>query len=160
MSNQFTETPEQKKAFDEALKELKTVPGPLMKALQKAQEIYGYLPQEIQIRIAETFDVPLSEIYGIATFYSQFNLYPRGEYKIGICLGTACYVKGSGDILKRFKTKLGIEPGQTTPDRKFTLEATRCIGCCGLAPVLTVNDEVYGKVTPDDVDKILAKYNG
>lgn len=160
MSNQFTETPEQKKAFDEALKELKTVPGPLMKALQKAQEIYGYLPQEIQIRIAETFDVPLSEIYGIATFYSQFNLYPRGEYKIGICLGTACYVKGSGDILERFKTKLGIEPGQTTPDRKFTLEATRCIGCCGLAPVLTVNDEVYGKVTPDDVDKILAKYNG
>ena len=160
MSNQFTETPEQKKAFDEALKALKTVPGPLMKALQKAQEIYGYLPQEIQIRIAETFDVPLSEIYGIATFYSQFNLYPRGEYKIGICLGTACYVKGSGDILERFKTKLGIEPGQTTPDRKFTLEATRCIGCCGLAPVLTVNDEVYGKVTPDDVDKILAKYNG
>ncbi len=160
MSNQFTETPEQKKAFDEALEELKTVPGPLMKALQKAQEIYGYLPQEIQIRIAETFDVPLSEIYGIATFYSQFNLYPRGEYKIGICLGTACYVKGSGDILERFKTKLGIEPGQTTPDRKFTLEATRCIGCCGLAPVLTVNDEVYGKVTPDDVDKILAKYNG
>lgn len=160
MSNQFTETPEQKKAFDEALKELKTVPGPLMKALQKAQEIYGYLPQEIQIRIAETFDVPLSEIYGIATFYSQFNLYPRGEYKIGICLGTACYVKGSGDILERFKSKLGIEPGQTTPDRKFTLEATRCIGCCGLAPVLTVNDEVYGKVTPDDVDKILAKYNG
>ena len=160
MSNQFTETPEQKKAFDEALEELKTVPGPLMKALQKAQEIYGYLPQEIQIRIAETFDVPLSEIYGIATFYSQFNLYPRGEYKIGICLGTACYVKGLGDILERFKTKLGIEPGQTTPDRKFTLEATRCIGCCGLAPVLTVNDEVYGKVTPDDVDKILAKYNG
>ena len=160
MSNQYTETPEQKKAFDEALEELKTVPGPLMKALQKAQEIYGYLPQEIQIRIAETFDVPLSEIYGIATFYSQFNLYPRGEYKIGICLGTACYVKGSGDILERFKTKLGIEPGQTTPDRKFTLEATRCIGCCGLAPVLTVNDEVYGKVTPDDVDKILAKYNG
>ena len=160
MSNQFTETSEQKKAFDEALEELKTVPGPLMKALQKAQEIYGYLPQEIQIRIAETFDVPLSEIYGIATFYSQFNLYPRGEYKIGICLGTACYVKGSGDILERFKTKLGIEPGQTTPDRKFTLEATRCIGCCGLAPVLTVNDEVYGKVTPDDVDKILAKYNG
>lgn len=160
MSNQFTETPEQKKAFDEALEELKTVPGPLMKALQKAQEIYGYLPQEIQIRIAETFDVPLSEIYGIATFYSQFNLYPRGEYKIGICLGTACYVKGSGDILERFKSKLGIEPGQTTPDRKFTLEATRCIGCCGLAPVLTVNDEVYGKVTPDDVDKILAKYNG
>lgn len=160
MSNQFTETPEQKKAFDAAIAELKKVPGPLMKALQTAQEIYGYLPEEIQIRIAEAFDVPLSEIYGIATFYSQFNLYPRGEYKIGICLGTACYVKGSGEILEKFKTKLGIEPGQTTPDRKFTLEATRCIGCCGLAPVLTVNEEVYGKVTADDVDKILAKYNG
>lgn len=160
MSNQFTETPEQKKAFDAAIAELKNVPGPLMKALQKAQEIYGYLPEEVQIRIAEAFDVPLSEIYGIATFYSQFNLYPRGEYKIGICLGTACYVKGSGEILEKFKSKLGIEPGQTTPDRKFTLEATRCIGCCGLAPVLTVNEEVYGKVTADDVDKILAKYNG
>lgn len=160
MSNNFVETPEQKKTFDAVLEELKDVPGPLMKALQKAQEIYGYLPEEVQIRIAETFGVPLSEIYGIATFYSQFNLYPRGEYKIGICLGTACYVKGSGEILAKFKTKLGIEPGQTTADRKFTLEATRCIGCCGLAPVLTVNDEVYGKVTPDDVDKILAKYNG
>lgn len=104
--------------------------------------------------------MPLEEIYGIATFYSQFNLNPRGQYKIGICLGTACYVKGSGDILEKFKTKLGILPGETTADRKFTLEATRCIGCCGLAPVLTVNDEVYGKVTPDDIDRILSKYNG
>lgn len=160
MSNQFVETPRQKAEFDAALEELKKVPGPLMKALQKAQDIYGYLPEEVQIRIAETFDVPLEEIYGIATFYSQFNLNPRGQYKIGICLGTACYVKGSGDILEKFKTKLGILPGETTADRKFTLEATRCIGCCGLAPVLTVNDEVYGKVTPDDIDRILSKYNG
>lgn len=160
MSSQFVETPRQKAEFDAAIAELKTVPGPLMKALQKAQEIYGYLPEEIQIRIAEAFDVPLEEIYGIATFYSQFNLNPSGQYKIGICLGTACYVKGSGDILERFKTRLGIVPGETSEDRKFTLEATRCIGCCGLAPVLTVNDEVYGKVTADDVDRIIAKYNG
>ena len=159
MSNQFVETPRQKAEFDAALEELKTVPGPLMKALQKAQDIYGYLPEEVQIRIAETFDVPLEETYGIATVYSQFNLNPKGKYTIGICLGTACYVKGSGDVLNKFKEKLGIEPGQTTPDRKFTLDATRCIGCCGLAPVLTVNEEVYGKVTVDDVDKILAKYN-
>ncbi|MCI8595846.1 MAG: NAD(P)H-dependent oxidoreductase subunit E [Clostridia bacterium] len=159
MSNNFVGTAEQDKAFDEVLKELENVPGPLMKALQKAQEIYGYLPIEVQTRIADKFDVPLEEIYGIATFYSQFNLNPKGKYTIGICLGTACYVKGSGDVLNKFKEKLGIDAGQTTPDRKFTLDATRCIGCCGLAPVLTVNEEVYGKVTVDDVDKILAKYN-
>ena len=159
MSNNFVGTAEQDKAFDEVLKELENVPGPLMKALQKAQEIYGYLPIEVQTRIADKFDVPLEEIYGIATFYSQFNLNPKGKYTIGICLGTACYVKGSGDVLNKFKEKLGIDAGQTTPDRKFMLDATRCIGCCGLAPVLTVNEEVYGKVTVDDVDKILAKYN-
>ncbi len=159
MSKNVVGTPEQDQAFDAVLRELENVPGPLMKGLQKAQEIYGYLPIEVQTRIADKFDVPLEEIYGIATFYSQFNLNPKGKYTIGICLGTACYVKGSGDVLNKFQEKLGIEPGQTTPDRKFTLDATRCIGCCGLAPVLTVNEEVYGKVTVDDVDKILAKYN-
>ena len=142
------------------IEEHRTQKGGLMPVLQEAQAIFGCVPVDVQEIIAEGMGKTLSEVYGVATFYSQFNLYPRGEYKIGICLGTACYVKGSGDILERFKSKLGIEPGQTTPDRKFTLEATRCIGCCGLAPVLTVNDEVYGKVTPDDVDKILAKYNG
>ena len=159
MSNNVVGTPEQDKAFEAVLRELESVPGPLMKALQKAQEIYGYLPIEVQSRIADKFDVPLEEIYGIATFYSQFNLNPKGKYTIGICLGTACYVKGSGDVLNKFKEKLGIEPGQTTPDRKFTLDATRCIGCCGLAPVLTVNEKVYGKVTVEDVEKILSKYN-
>lgn len=151
-------TASQDKAFEEALLALRDVPGPLMKALQQAQEIYGYLPIEVQSRIADCFGVPLEEVYGIATFYAQFNLNPKGKYTIGICLGTACYVKGSGDVLEKFKERLGIEPGQTTPDRKFTLDATRCIGCCGLAPVLTVDGEVYGKVTVDDVDKILAKY--
>ena len=159
MSNNFVGTPEQDKAFDEVLRELETVPGPLMKALQKAQEIYGYLPIEVQTRIADKFDVPLEEIYGIATFYSQFKLEKKGKYEIGVCLGTACYVKGSGDVLNKLKEKLGVEAGSTTADNKFSLAATRCIGCCGLAPVMTVNEDVYGKVTVDELDKILAKYN-
>ena len=159
MSKDFVSTPQQEEAFEKMLRELEHVPGPLMKALQKAQEIYGYLPIEVQTRIADKFGVPLEEIYGIATFYAQFNLNPKGENTVGVCLGTACYVKGSGDIINKFSERLHIEPGQTTEDRKFTLVATRCIGCCGLAPVLTVNDEVYGNLTVDDVDKILAKYS-
>ncbi len=159
MSQQFTETPQQAAALEKVLTELKSVKGPLMIALQKAQDIYGYLPFEVQNRIAEAFDVPLEEIYGISTFYSQFKLEKKGKYEIGVCLGTACYVKGSGDVLNKLKEKLGVEAGSTTADNKFSLVATRCIGCCGLAPVMTVNDEVYGKVTVDELDKILAKYN-
>ena len=159
MSNQFVETPRQKAEFDAALEELKTVPGPLMKALQKAQDIYGYLPLEVQLKIADFFGVPLATVYGIATFYSQFRLEQPGQIKIAVCLGTACYVKGSGGVIDKFGRILGVEPGHTTADGRFTLEATRCIGCCGLAPVLTVNGEVYGKVTEDSVDEILAKYN-
>ncbi len=158
MINSFQDTPAQAAEMNAALNELKTVPGPLMKALQKAQEIYGWLPAPVLVHIASFFDVPLEEIYGIATFYSQFNLNPSGKNKIGVCLGTACYVKGSGDILKALEEKLGVSAGTTTSDRQFTLEATRCIGCCGLAPVLTVNGEVYGKLTLDDVDKIVSKY--
>ena len=159
MSNEIIGTAEQAKLLDAALEELKSVPGPVMKAMQKAQEIYGYLPIEVQSKIASTFGVSLEEVYGIATFYAQFNLQPKGKYTIGVCLGTACYVKGSGDILEKFMEKLGINANETTPDLKFTLDATRCIGCCGLAPVLTVNEEVYGNLTVDDVDGILAKYN-
>ncbi len=159
MSKEIIGTPEQNAQFNQVLEELKNVPGPVMKAMQRAQDIYGYLPIEVQSRIGQAFGVSLEEVYGIATFYSQFNLNPKGKYTIGICLGTACYVKGSGQILEKFKDRLGISPGETTADRKFTLDATRCIGCCGLAPVLTVNDEVYGNLTADDVDKILSKYN-
>lgn len=159
MSKEIIGTPEQNAQFNQVLEELKNVPGPVMKAMQRAQDIYGYLPIEVQSRIGQAFGVPLEEVYGIATFYSQFNLKPKGKYTIGICLGTACYVKDSGQILEKFKDRLGISPGETTADRKFTLDATRCIGCCGLAPVLTVNDEVYGNLTVDDVDKILSKYN-
>lgn len=159
MSKQIIGTPAQDAQFRAMLEKLKGVPGPVMRAMQEAQDIYGYLPIEVQSAIGQAFGVPLEEVYGIATFYAQFNLKPKGQYTIGICLGTACYVKGSGEVLEKFKERLGIQAGETTKDGKFTLDATRCIGCCGLAPVLTVNDEVYGNLTVDDVDRILAKYN-
>lgn len=145
--------------LDAVLESLKDVPGPVMKAMQEAQEIYGYLPMDVQLKIADFFGVPLTEVYGIATFYSQFHLQRPGDIKIGVCLGTACYVKGSGDVMDKFSELLKIGPGETTPDGRFTLEATRCVGCCGLAPVCTVNGEVYGKLTKDSVAEILAKYN-
>ena len=151
-------TKEQEQQLREKLRELKQTEGALMPALQYAQSVYGYLPYEVQTIVAEELGVTLSEVYGVVTFYSQFTLYPKGKYRIGICLGTACYVKGSGDIYEKLKTVLNIESGQCTEDRKFSLDATRCVGCCGLAPVMTINDDVYGKITPDDVEGILAKY--
>ncbi len=154
----FNGTEEQKKELLAVIAEHKDEPGAAIPVLHKAQEIYGYLPIEVQTMIAEGLDVPLAEIYGIVTFYTQFSLNPKGQYQIGVCLGTACYVKGSGDILDKIKEKLGIEVGECTPDGKFSIDATRCIGACGLAPVLTVNDEVYGRLTVDDVDDILKKY--
>lgn len=134
-------------------------PGALMPVLQKAQEIYGYLPVEVQTIISNTMDIPLEKVYGVVTFYSQFSLNPKGKYKISVCLGTACYVKGSGDIYNKLMEKLGIVGGECTPDGKFSLEACRCIGACGLAPVLTVNADVYGRLTVDDIDGIIEKYN-
>lgn len=138
--------------------ECKDKKGALMPVLHKAQNLFGYLPIEVQKMISETLNISLSEIYGVATFYSQFSLMPKGKYKIGVCLGTACYVKGSKEILDRVKEKLGIEVGQTTEDRMYSLQATRCLGACGLAPVMTVNEDVYGKLKPSDVDGILSKY--
>ena len=132
--------------------------GALMPVLQEAQEIYGYLPIEVQKIIALRMGVSLEEVYGVSTFYSQFVLNPKGDVSIAVCLGTACYVKGSGDILDKITQILGLPSGSTTPDGKYSLEATRCIGACGLAPVLTVNNEVYGKLTVADVEGILAKY--
>ncbi len=129
-----------------------------MPVLQEAQEIYGYLPIEVQQIISQDMGIPMEEIFGVATFYSQFALTPKGQYKISVCLGTACYVKGSGKIFDRLSEKLGIGADDCTPDGKFSLEACRCIGACGLAPVITINDEVYGKLQPEDVDTILAKY--
>ena len=154
----FQGTPEQEAQLKEVIAAHKDQKGAAIPVLHKAQEIYGYLPLEVQEMIAEGLNVPLAEIYGIVTFYAQFSLNPKGRFQIGVCLGTACYVKGSGDILNKVKEILNIEVGECTPDGKFSLDATRCIGACGLAPVLTVNGDVYGRLTPDEIPGIIAKY--
>ena len=154
----FAGTKEQEEALKKVIAEHIHDKGALMPVLQEAQNIYGYLPIEVQTMISNEMDIPLEKIYGVVTFYSQFSLNPKGQYRISVCLGTACYVKGSGDIFDKLKEKLGIESGECTPDGKFSLEACRCIGACGLAPVLTVNEDVYGRLSVDDVDGILAKY--
>ena len=153
--------PDMKEKFaqlDQAIQELKDQPGALMPVLQRAQNIFGCVSLDVQKRIAEGLGVTLSEVYGVATFYAQFSLVPSGKYVISVCLGTACYVKGSGDVYARLSEALGIKGGECTADGQFSLEACRCIGACGLAPVLTINDEVYGRLKPDDVDDSLAKY--
>ena len=133
-------------------------PGALMPVLQDAQKIFGCVSVEVQKRISDGLEIPLAEVYGVATFYSQFTLEPKGENVVGVCLGTACYVKGSQDILDEVSKILGVEPGKTTEDGKFTLVANRCVGACGLAPVMTVNEDVYGKISKDEVKKIMSKY--
>jgi len=154
----FNGTKEQEEELLKVIAELKEEKGALMPILQKAQDIYGYLPVEVQTIISDKTGVPLEKIYGVVTFYSQFSLTPKGKYQISVCLGTACYVKGAGDIYEKFQEKLGIQGGECTPDGKFSLDACRCIGACGLAPVITVNDDVYGRLTVDDVAGILEKY--
>ena len=155
----FNGTEEQFKALDALIAEHKGQAGALMPVLQGAQGIFGYLPIEVQKHIALAMDVPLSEVYGVASFYSQFILNPKGDYAVAVCLGTACYVKGSGLLMDKLESILGIKNGEITADRKFSLDATRCIGACGLAPVLTVNEEVYGRLTPDMIQGIIDKYN-
>ncbi|MBQ9534821.1 MAG: NADH-quinone oxidoreductase subunit NuoE [Clostridia bacterium] len=154
----FTGTKEQEEKLQAVIAEHKSMDGALMPVMQKAQDIYGYLPIEVQVMIAEGLGVPLSDVYGVATFYSQFTLNPKGRHPISVCLGTACYVKGSQDILDRLERELGIAVDGVTPDSKFSLEACRCVGACGLAPVMIVGEDVYGKIVPDDVPGILAKY--
>ena len=154
----FNGTAEQEQQLKQVIEEHKDHEGSLMQVLQLAQGIYGYLPIEVQKMVADGLGVPLSEVYGVATFYAQFTLFPKGKNQISVCLGTACYVKGSGKIHERLEKALGIKSGECTPDGKFSLDACRCIGACGLAPVLTVNVDVYGRLTEDDVDGILAKY--
>ena len=154
----FQGTPEQEKALLEAIDQLKDEKGALMPVLQAAQEIYGYLPAEVQSIIARELKIPVEEVYGVSTFYSQFTLNPKGKYKVSVCLGTACYVKGSGEVYARLAKELGIEGGECTADMNFSLEACRCVGACGLAPVIMINEEVYGRLVPDDVPRILAKY--
>lgn len=154
----FNGTAEQQEKLMAVIAAHKDDPGALMPVLQQAQEIYGYLPIEVQKIISNEMDIPMEKIYGVVTFYAQFSLYPKGKYNISVCLGTACYVKGSGDIYDKLQEVLGIAGGECTADGKFSLEACRCIGACGLAPVLTVNEDVHGRLTVDDVEKILAQY--
>lgn len=154
----FVGTKEQEKELLQVITELKDDKGALMPMLQRAQDIYGYLPIEVQTIISNETKVPLEKIYGVVTFYSQFSLNPKGKYKISVCLGTACYVKGSGDIYNKLMETLGIVGGECTPDGKFSLDACRCIGACGLAPVLMVNEDVYGRLTTDEIASILEKY--
>lgn len=154
----FQGTEEQERKLMDLIEEHKGKKGALMPILQKAQGIYGYLPIEVQKIIAEQMDIPLEEVYGVVSFYSQFTLNPKGKYAISVCLGTACYVKGSQTILDKLSEKLGIKPGGITSDGKFSLEATRCLGACGLAPAMVINGEVYGKLKAEDLDRILAKY--
>ena len=154
----FSGTPEQETKLKAVIEECKDDKSLLMHVMQEAQLIYGYLPFEVQAMIAEGMDIPLEKVYGVSTFYAQFALTPKGRYNISVCLGTACYVKGSQNVLDKISEKLGIEPGECTEDERFSLEACRCIGACGLAPVMTVNDDVYGRLTVDRVDEILYKY--
>lgn len=154
----FKGTPEQEAKLKEFIEQQKSDPGAVMTVLQEAQEIYGYLPMEVQKIIAEGLNVPLEEVFGVSTFYSQFALTPKGEYNISVCLGTACYVKGAGQIVDKISEILNVEPEECSEDGKYSLTACRCIGACGLAPVMTINDEVYGKLEVDDIPGILEKY--
>ncbi len=154
----FVSTKEQDAQLEALINANKHDKSRLMNVMQEAQGIYGYLPIEVQTRIAEGMDIPLEKVYGVSTFYAQFSLTPKGDYHIAVCLGTACYVKGSGDIYEKLQEVLGIGGDECTPDRKFSLTASRCIGACGLAPVLTVNEDVYGRLTTKDVNDIVAKY--
>lgn len=144
--------------LDNTISEYRGVPGALIPVLHKAQVLFGYLPKEVQLHVAEGLGVPIAEVYGVVTFYSFFSQQPRGRYTIGVCMGTACYVKGAAEVLDALKQELGIEPGHTSDDGLFTLEITRCIGACGLAPVIAIGEDIYGKLTKDKIPGILARY--
>ena len=151
-------TPEQLEKLQAVIEESRTTPGCLMHILQEAQDIYGYLPLPVQKTIAEGLEISLAEVYGVVTFYSQFSLKPKGKYRVSVCLGTACYVKGSDKILAEVEKELGIKCGECTEDGMFSIDSCRCVGACGLAPVLMINEEVHGKLTPEMVKGILDGY--
>ena len=139
------------KLFDEYL----PIKDNLIQMLNEIQEHYGYVPMDVQKQLSEYLNVPMAEIYGVVTFYSRFSLKPKGKYNVSVCLGTACFVKGSQKIMDRLQEKLGIKPGETTKDGLFSIEETRCVGACGLAPVFTINGEVYGKATVQKLDQVI-----
>lgn len=154
----FTGTQEQELALRKVIDAHKDEKGCLMPIMQKAQDIYGYLPYEVQKMISDGTGIPMEKIYGVATFYAQFSMSPKGKYVVSVCLGTACYVKGAGELFDCVREELGIEDGECTADGKFSLDSCRCVGACGLAPVFIVGGDVYGKMTPDKVPEVLAKY--
>ena len=145
--------------LEKVFSEYQPIKDNLIQILNEVQDHYGYIPVHAQTAISEFLSMPMAEIYGVITFYSRFTLKPKGKYNIAVCLGTACFVKGSQKIMDRLKEKLKIEAGETTPDGKFSIEETRCVGACGLAPVFTVNGEVYGKATVQMLDKVLDELN-
>lgn len=149
---------EKMEKLEQIILEHKDQQGSLIPILHETQELFGYIPEEAQKKISEGLNVPMAEIFGVATFYSRFTLSPRGQHTISVCLGTACYVKNSKGVLDRLSEELKVAPGGTTEDGKFTLEPTRCLGCCGLAPVMTIDEDVYGKLVPEDIPEILKKY--
>lgn len=151
-------SPEELQKVDEIINRYRGKPGALIPVLHEAQEVIGFLPREVQERVAEGLNVPLSEIYSVITFYALFSLKPKGRHTISICKGTACYVRGSDSILEKLVEELGIEPGDTTDDGRFSLEVVRCMGACGLGPVMRIDDDIYARLKPDRIPEILAKY--
>ena len=150
---------ELRRRLDETIAEYKSKPGGLIPVLQIAQGLYGYLPDEVIRHISLGLDKPYSEVAGVITFYSFFSTRPRGEHMVRVCLGTACYVRGGKQVLDAFKKELGVDVGETTPDQKYTLEVARCFGACGLAPAITVDEDVHQRVKPTKIREILAKYS-
>lgn len=151
-------TEEKFRELEDFINNLSDRNGALIEVLHKAQGIFGYLPKEVQLFVSQKLDVPASKVFGVVSFYSYFTTEPRGEYVINVCMGTACFVRGSGNVLAAFEKELAIKNGETTADGKFTIGSLRCVGACGLAPVVMVNDKVYGNVTVEDVKGILADY--
>ncbi|MCL2013526.1 MAG: NAD(P)H-dependent oxidoreductase subunit E [Oscillospiraceae bacterium] len=155
----FKGTAQQKSELYKVIEENANVRGALMTVLQKAQDIYGYLPIQVQEMIADGLGLPLEDIYGVVTFYAQFSLYPRGRNIVSVCMGTACYVKGAGDLYNDLCERLKIKDGECTPDGKWSLDACRCVGACGLAPLIIINGDPYGRISVSDIAEILKKYD-
>lgn len=146
--------------LDKIIEKHKDVQGPLIQVLHAAQELFGWLPEKVQARIAQGLEIPLSEVHGVLSFYSFFTTVPRGKHTIRVCLGTACYVRGGKQVLEKFQQELGIDVNSTTDDREFSLEVNRCVGACGLAPVVTVGPDIYRRVKVDKIPEIIRKYKG
>ena len=151
--------PEQWEKIDAVIAAHRTKPGALIPVLEKVQGISGYLPEVIQRRVSRGLGIPLAQVYGVVTFYSFFTMIPKGKFPISICTGTACYVRGAENVLAEFKKQLDIQVGETSPDGSFSLSCLRCVGACGLAPVVQVGEKTYGRVAPDDVKGIIEEYS-